>query len=215
MSGGRKEGCGDIDVLQRMGGGVMVVLVSSFFRVGRVLSQQQKQFSFRTSLVVQWLRLLTSTTGDNIVSVRGWGTKIPCAAQPKKKKNEAAVQLFMLLPSRAPGSRSHWTEQAPSPDGALRTQARWLGPLSHQGGSVSIWGSLPQADLLRDSGCSSGSLTCCKQRLLMLSPGSPAPASQKLLRPQRDLGTPPGSSSGPLTFFLAALSLYIFGRKRK
>ena len=60
-----------------------------------------------TSLVVQQVRLLTSTTGDITVSIHGWGTKIPRAAQ-------AAVQLFTLLPPRAPGSRSHWTEQAPS-----------------------------------------------------------------------------------------------------
>ena len=84
----------------------MVVLVSGFFRVGRVLSQQRKQFSSGTSLVVQQVRLLTSTTGDITVSIHGWGTKIPRAAQ-------AAVQLFTLLPPRAPGSRSHWTEQAP------------------------------------------------------------------------------------------------------
>lgn len=107
MSGGRKEGCGDIDVLQRMGGGVMVVLVSGFFRVGRVLSQQQKQFSFRTSLVVQWLRLLTSTTGDNIISVRGWGTKIPRAAQPKKKKRRSSSSSTLY----AVAFKSAWVQE--------------------------------------------------------------------------------------------------------
>ena len=65
----------------------MVVLVSGFFRVGRVLSQQ---FSSGTSLVVQKVRLLTSTTGDITVSIHGWGTKIPHAG--KKKRNLQRVE---------------------------------------------------------------------------------------------------------------------------
>ena len=179
MSGGSKEGCGDIwDVLQRVGRGVMMVLVSGFSRVGRVPSQQQKQFSSGTSLVVQWLRLLTSTSGDNTVSIPHWGTKIPRAAQQQQQQQKQQQQFNSLrycLPGRlGPGVTGQREPHlcVGDPDGALWAQARWLGPLSHQGGSVSIWGSLPQADLVRDSGCSSGSLTCCKQRLLMLSPAA-------------------------------------------
>ena len=46
-----------------------------------------------TSLVVQWLRLFTSTAGGAGL-VPGWGTKIPHALQPRKK-----VPLIMFLPS--------------------------------------------------------------------------------------------------------------------
>ena len=38
------------------------------------------------SLVVQWLELSGSTAGGP-GSIPGWGTKIPHALQPKKKKN--------------------------------------------------------------------------------------------------------------------------------
>ena len=54
--------------------------------------QQLQQFSRKqdgTSLVVQWLRLCTSTA-EGTVSIPGWGTKIPHAMQhraPEKKLN--------------------------------------------------------------------------------------------------------------------------------
>ena len=39
----------------------------------------------RTSLAVQWLRLLTSTAGG-MSSIPGWGTKIPPTARHSQKK---------------------------------------------------------------------------------------------------------------------------------
>ena len=39
----------------------------------------------RTSLAVQWLRLLTSTAGA-VGSIPGQGTKMPCGTAKKKKK---------------------------------------------------------------------------------------------------------------------------------
>ena len=49
-----------------------------------------------TSLVVQWLRLHTSTAGG-VGSIPGWGTKIPHAmgrSQKKKKKKEFTDKLL-------------------------------------------------------------------------------------------------------------------------
>ena len=46
-----------------------------------------------TSLVVQWLRLLTSTAGDT-GSTPGWATKIPHAVQCGQKKKKRRRDLY-------------------------------------------------------------------------------------------------------------------------
>ena len=51
-----------------------------------------------TSLVVQWLRLRASTAGGTGL-IPGWGTKIPHAVWPKKKKS-----LYLVLQNVAPVS---------------------------------------------------------------------------------------------------------------
>ena len=102
-----------------------MVLVSGFSRVGRVPSQQQKQFSSGTSLVVQWLRLLTSTSGDNTVSIPHWGTKIPRAAQQQQQQQKQQQQFNSLrycLPGRlGPGVTGQREPHlcVGDPDGAL------------------------------------------------------------------------------------------------
>ena len=87
----RKEGCVAMcDVLQRIGGGVVVVLGLRLLWGVTVLSQQQKQFSSGPSLAVQWLRLHASTAGDT-GSIPGQGTKIPHTAWLKKKRSSSAL----------------------------------------------------------------------------------------------------------------------------
>ena len=44
------------------------------------------------SLVIQWLRFCTSNAGDE-GSIPGWGTKIPHALWPKKKKKKNKVRI--------------------------------------------------------------------------------------------------------------------------
>ena len=50
----------------------------------------KKKQKARTSLVVQWLRLLASTAGDT-GSIPGPGTKIPYAMQCSQKKKKEAI----------------------------------------------------------------------------------------------------------------------------
>ena len=51
------------------------------------MTQHQKNKQPGTSLVAQWLRLHTSTTGG-MGSIPGQGTKISHATQPKKKERK-------------------------------------------------------------------------------------------------------------------------------
>ena len=46
----------------------------------------------RKSLAAQWLRLCASIAGGT-GSIPGWGTKIPQAAQPKKKKKRERERI--------------------------------------------------------------------------------------------------------------------------
>jgi len=48
-----------------------------------------------TSLVAQWLKLCAPTTGC-MGSIPGWGTKIPQARQPKKKKKRGGGEFRAL-----------------------------------------------------------------------------------------------------------------------
>ena len=48
-------------------------------------AKKKKRIWFWNSLVVQWLRLCTSTAGG-MISIPGWGTKIPVASWCDQKK---------------------------------------------------------------------------------------------------------------------------------
>ena len=68
-------------------------------RVEREGILKTRQTFQRTSLVVQWLRLLTSNAGMQwgLSLIPGWGTKIPCAVwcgQKRKKKNAYGISTF-------------------------------------------------------------------------------------------------------------------------
>ena len=60
-----------------------------------------KNGHFRTFLAVQWLRSCAPIAGGT-TSIPGWGTKIPHAAGPKKKKDKEA--LFLNVKKKLEGT---------------------------------------------------------------------------------------------------------------
>ena len=92
-----------------------------------LISSTYQNTSYRTSLVVQWLRFHTSNAGG-MGLIPGWGMKIPLASrhsQKKKKLNTSHIQLGLskwpyfnlitYLKTPYPdtvafyGTRSYWT----------------------------------------------------------------------------------------------------------
>ena len=58
----------------------------------------------RASLVVQWLRLCTSTVGE-VGLIPGWGSSVCCEVQPKRKKKKTR-ELGQWLWKGAEGRRA-------------------------------------------------------------------------------------------------------------
>ena len=56
--------------------------------------QVQEMISSGTSLAVRWLRLPVSTAAG-MGLIPGWGTKVPHAARPKKKRNDLFKYAFL------------------------------------------------------------------------------------------------------------------------
>ena len=74
----------DYEMLQ----GRQLGILSINFTTGLAFSSRRNWRSRHgTSLVVQWLRFCTSNAGDE-GSIPGWGTKIPHALWPKRKKKQ-------------------------------------------------------------------------------------------------------------------------------
>ena len=97
-----------------------------------------------TSLAVQWLRLRASTAGGAGL-IPGWGTKIPLAVQPEKKKKEG-VRSILKYSSPRPGTRS-WLPSTAVNETQAEVPRRHRGQGSSLNGTTREQSQTPNGDI--------------------------------------------------------------------